>query len=198
MIKNFIFDVGKVLVDYDPFSFMEEIGLTKQEAEAVNQAMFSNPLWELGDQGAYPAEEFLPKFIEQNPVYEQAIRKAYENLGTIIHPYSYVLPWMEQLKDQGYHLYVLSNYPEFLYEKTKPRMNFLPYMEGAVFSAFEQDVKPNASIYQTLLSRYQLKPEECVFFDDRINNVEAAAALGICAIHFTGDVEKAMSQVPRQ
>ena len=190
MIKNVIFDVGKVLVDYDPNSYMEELGLDAVEREAVNRAMFENPLWAFSDEGVYPAEEFLPRFIAEDREHEAAIRLAYEHLGGIITMYPYVIPWMKELKEKGISLYVLSNYPEFLYQMTEPRMEFLPYLNGAVFSAFEHDVKPRASIYELLMNRYQLNASECVFVDDRLENVQAAEKLGIMGIHFT-EYEKA-------
>lgn len=186
MIKNVIFDVGKVLVDYYPDVYMEELGLNEEERSAVNEAMFDNPLWAMADAGAYPAEEFLPRFIAQKPEYESQIRTAYQHLDSIIQLYPYVMEWMEDLKKRGLHLFALSNYPEFLYEKTKPRMEFLPYLDGAVFSAFEKMVKPQESIYRLLLDRYGLAAAECVFIDDRRENVNGANAAGIYGILFEG------------
>lgn len=190
MIKNVIFDVGKVLVDYKPDIFMAKIGLNEEERAAVNAAMFDHPLWLEGDAGTYPADEFLGMFIANDPAHEAAIRLAYEHMGIIIEPYAYVVPLLEELQEKGLDLFVLSNYPEFLLEKTRPRMVFLPYMKDCVFSGVVKDMKPNASIYRLLLERNHLLPEECVFIDDRLENVESAKALGIHGIHFT-DYEEA-------
>lgn len=184
MIKNIIFDVGKVLVDYDPAEYMDRLGLNATQQQAVNEAMFENPLWAMADAGVYPSEEFLPRFIAQKPEYEAQIRKAYDHLDSIISLYPYVIPWMEELKSRELHLYVLSNYPEFLYQKTNPRMKFLPYMEGTIFSAFEQDVKPHESIYRLLLNRYHLNAAESVFIDDRAENIKGAEEVGIYGILF--------------
>lgn len=186
MIKNVIFDVGKVLVDYYPDIYMESLGLNEEERKVVNEAMFDNPLWAMADAGVYPAEEFLPRFIAQKPEYESQIKTAYDHLDSIIQLYPYVIEWMEDLKSRGLHLFVLSNYPEFLYEKTKPRMAFLPYLDGAIFSAFEKDVKPHESIYRLLLDRYGLAAAECVFIDDREENVQGAGKAGIHGILFEG------------
>ncbi len=197
MIKNVIFDVGKVLVDYDPRRFMEGLGLGEEEREAVCKAMFEHPLWLEGDAGTYPAEDYLAMFIANDPAHEAAIRKAYNHMGVIIEPFSYVVPWLSELTEKGLDLFVLSNYPEYLHAMTKPRMVFLPYMKDSVFSAMVKMVKPEARIYELLMERNGLVPEECVFIDDRRENVDAAAALGMQAIHFTSyeEARRRLSQL---
>ena len=70
-------------------------------------------------------------------------------------------------------------------DQTRPgKMPFLKNMDGVIFSCEVQQIKPEADIYETLLSRFGLKPEESVFLDDRPENCEAARKLGIHAIEF--------------
>lgn len=184
-IKNIVFDVGKVLVSFEPDAFMSNLGFTEDEKKAVNQAMFENPLWLEADRGTYEKDEYLQLYINENPAYEAAIRKAYEKLGDTVELFPYVVEWMQSLKKRGYHLYVLSNYSEYLLEQTRDKMLFLPYMDGVVFSAFCKKVKPNAAIYEHLMNTYGLISDECVFIDDRPDNVEGALNCGMHAIVFT-------------
>ena len=92
--------------------------------------------------------------------------------------------WVQYLKKRGYRLYILSNYSEYMLERTKAKMNFLKYMDGAVFSCDVKEVKPEPAIYKILLEDYGLKPEECVFIDDREENCRGARKLGMHAVRF--------------
>lgn len=185
MIKNIIFDVGKVLVSYEPETFMaEKLGFDTKTREALNEAMLENPLWNESDRGAVPAEEMLKKFIANRPDYEAEIRKAYLNVGETIELMPYAVEWVKGLKERGYHLYILSNYAGMTYEQTSHKMKFLPYMDGVLFSFQCKLIKPEKEIYQHLLEKYSLNPEECVFLDDRKDNIEAAEKCGIRGIQF--------------
>ena len=89
--------------------------------------------------------------------------------------------------DKGYRLYILSNYGAWTYAKTKDQsLGFLKDVDGALFSFEVKQIKPEPEIYHSLLERFHLRAEECVFLDDRQNNVDGAIACGISAIRFTG------------
>ena len=184
-IKNIIFDVGKVLVSYEPDTFMDRLGFDEKTKAAVNAAMFCNPLWVEADAGTYEKDAYLEKYIAQAPDYEKEIRLAYERMGETVELYDYVMDWIKALKEQGFSLYVLSNYSEYLLEQTKDKMLFLPYMSGTVFSSCCKHIKPEKEIYQYLLSTYHLDASECVFLDDRMENVKGAMECGIPAVLFT-------------
>lgn len=194
MIKNIIFDVGKVLMAYEPDEYMEKLGFTPREREAVNQAMFQHPFWNESDRGALSSEELLEGFISHNPDYEKQIRQAYETVGKTITLMPHTLEWVKALKDRGYRLYILSNYAEHTFEQTSDEMKFLPYMDGAVFSFQCKLIKPEQEIYRYLCEKYELVPEESIFLDDRQENVEAARAYGMQAIQ-VHSYEQASSQL---
>ena len=75
MIRNIIFDVGKVLVSYEPDAYMEGLGISKENQKKINDAMFENPLWDASDQGLGTPDEFLQKFIAGAPELADEIRK---------------------------------------------------------------------------------------------------------------------------
>lgn len=194
MIKNIIFDVGKVLMAYEPDEYMEKLGFTPREREAVNQAMFQHPFWNESDRGALSSEKLLEGFISHNPDYEKQIRQAYETAGKTITLMPHTLEWVKALKDRGYRLYILSNYAEHTFEQTSDEMKFLSYMDGAVFSFQCKLIKPEQEIYRYLCEKYELVPEESIFLDDRQENVEAARAYGMQAIQ-VHSYEQASSQL---
>ena len=184
MIKNIIFDVGKVLVEYDPDGMMKKLGFDEETLQTVNQAVFQNELWNESDRGVLSPEELLEAFIANNPAYEKEIRQVIDAVGDTISLMPYAVEWVKGLKEKGYHLYILSNYAEYTYEKTSHKMEFLPYMDGVVFSYRCKLIKPEKEIYEYICKTYELKPEESVFLDDRKDNVEAARNMGMHGIVF--------------
>ena len=184
MIKNIIFDVGKVLVEYDPDGMMKKLGFDEETLQTVNQAVFQNESWNESDRGVLSPEELLEAFIANNPAYEKEIRQVIDAVGDTISLMPYTVEWVKGLKEKGYHLYILSNYAEYTYEKTSHKMEFLPYMDGVVFSYRCKLIKPEKEIYEYICKTYELKPEESVFLDDRKDNVEAARNMGMHGIVF--------------
>lgn len=184
MIRNIIFDVGKVLVSYEPDAYMESLGLDEKARSAINQAMFESPLWNESDQGLGTPDEFLQKFLAGAPEQEENIRKIHATVGNTIELFPYVMDLILDLKARGYHIYILSNYSENMLNQTREKLEFLPLVDGAVFSYAYKQLKPQREIYLTLLDEYWLEPEESVFLDDRAENIEGAEALGIHGILF--------------
>lgn len=184
MIKNIIFDVGKVLVSYEPDAYMESLGLDEETRAVINGAMFENKLWDISDQGLFSIEECLDKFIAQAPQYEAQIRQVHATVGKSIELYPYAMEWLQELKDKGYHLYILSNYSEHMMNQTREKLEFLSLVDGAVFSYECKLMKPSGKMYDFLCQKYSLNCSECVFVDDRWENVEGAQRNGIVAVHF--------------
>lgn len=187
MIKNVIFDVGQVLVAWEPVEAMRALGMDEETVRAVADATVRSHAWNEADRGALSPEELLSGFIEKAPAYGEQIRRFWEHVDLAIHPFPYVKEWMAALKKQGCHLYILSNYGEWTYDRTKEgALTFLSEVDGALFSFEVKQIKPEQEIYYSLLNRFGLKAEECVFMDDRQENVDAAHACGIHAFCFTG------------
>lgn len=184
MIRNIIFDVGKVLVSYEPEEYMKELGLDQDARNAVNRAMFENSLWDQSDKGVMTPEEFLEAFIEGAPEYEEEIRQIHRTVGNTVELLPYVMEWLESLKAQGYGIYILSNYGENMWNQTREKLKFLSLVDGAVFSYTCKMLKPEKEIYLFLCEKYGLAPEECVFIDDRQVNIEGGQKVGIQGILF--------------
>ena len=89
------------------------------------------------------------------------------------------------MKKEGLQVYILSNYGDWTYRRTKDNaLDFLPLTDGAIFSYTVKQIKPDLEIYETLLNQYRLKPDECVFIDDRMENIEGAKKAGIHGVCF--------------
>lgn len=184
MIKNVVFDVGQVLVTFDPPKYMKDLGYSDEVIEALQKAMFNHPLWGELDRSIYTKAELMEMFVKNDPAHEKEIRDVFGNIENSAKPQPYVIEWMEDLKKRGVGLYVVSNYAEFMYEGTKHTMLFLPYMDGVMFSYMCHAIKPEKEIFENLLNKYNLKAEECVFIDDRADNVEGAKRVGFSGVQF--------------
>ena len=185
MIKNVIFDVGKVLVEWEPLVAMKKLGFDDETAKAVAAATTDSPEWDESDRSVGTDEEILAMLIGNAPEYEKEIRTFWENISLPIYQYDYARAWIRELKSKGYGVYILSNYGRWTYQNTTEALSFLEDVDGAVFSYQVHQMKPEPEIYQTLLTKYGLKAEECVFLDDRQVNIDGAKAQGMEGIVFT-------------
>lgn len=186
MIKNIIFDVGKVLVEYDWESVMMRLGITGKDLEETADATVRSQLWNEYDRSRLSDEELLQGFLAQAPEQKENICLLWEHVADTITRFPYSESWVQSLRDKGYRCYILSNYARRTYERTREELSFEKKMDGALFSFQVQQIKPEPEIYRTLLERFGLEASECVFLDDNPDNVEAAERLGIHGILFTG------------
>ena len=183
-----IFDLGNVLVMYDWKNCLQKFGYAPDVYEAVAKAVFLSPTWQEGDRGTYGKEDWCDAFVKNAPKYEKEIREVYRHLGETILSTDYTDALIRYFKEKGYALYYLSNYSEEVFEQSKDTLKFLNEFDGGVFSWQAKQMKPDPSIYQTLLRKYKLAPERSLFFDDLQANVDAACREGIHGIVFTPSV----------
>lgn len=193
MIKNVVFDIGMVLVDFNWRGVMANLGFTEEETEKVGGVILSE-LWNDLDRGVMPEKEVTDMMKKQIPGYEEKFDMFWKYLYDTIEIFPYSVEWVKSMKDRGYNTYLLSNFPQGFYQNSEEHyFDFMPYIDGKIISSHVKCIKPEAEIYEKLLQTYDLKAEECVFFDDRADNVAGAKAVGINAIHFT-DFEEAKTQ----
>ena len=181
--KNIVFDVGDVLLDYRWQQMLMDYGLDESEAYRVGRELFDDPdgLWHEFDLGVKSQEEIIQEFEQKHPKDAEVIRWFISH-GEYMHvarPAIWKL--VHQLKEAGYHLYILSNYPEILFKKHTQYADFMDDMEGMVVSYMLHVGKPERIVYQTLCDRYGLNKEECLFFDARAENVQGAIDFGMRA-----------------
>lgn len=189
-ITTIIFDLGKVLLNYDWKQYLDSFGYDAHTNQVLADAMFLNDAWERGDKGGITPAQWEDLFLANAPGHAPQIHQLFEGLEGTISPFPYTDQWIQHLKQQGYRLYFLSNYSLYLHEVTRKHMGFLEEFDGGIFSYEVQCIKPNLRIYQLLLERYGIRPEEAMFFDDRPENVEAAQNLGIKGTLFTPEFAK--------
>lgn len=179
MIKNLIFDVGNVLIEYRWNQMLLDYGLSKEEAAVAGPLFFEHETWQELDLGNMSVEEVIVLYEKQLPQYAGLIRWFLTHLELMPIPRPDVWEKVHALKKKGYRIYLLSNYNEDFFRVHTEGAAFLDDIDGKVVSYEIHKIKPYPEIYRYLLDKYDLKPEECVFFDDRKENTQTAEELGI-------------------
>lgn len=182
MIRNIVFDIGNVLVDYCWRDHIAGYGYSGEMLERIGRAMMLNPVWNEMDRGVWTNEELLQGFIAADPEIEKDIRLVFSNMKTIVRERPESAAWIRSLKEQGYRTYYLSNYSYRARTEAADQLGFLEELDGGIMSYTVQMIKPHADIYEKLMETYGLLPEESVFLDDSAANVEAAGKLGFHTI----------------
>lgn len=181
-MKNIIFDVGSVLIGYRWQDMCRDAGWDEVKAMTIGRGFFLSPLWPDYDAGLVSTEELLESVAEKYPEFGEDARWFITSGKKMIVERPEVWKLVERLKEKGFGLYLLSNYSEELFTVHTEGLPFLELMDGGVISYQIHQIKPNPPIYEHLMQKYQLKPEDCLFFDDRPENTEAARKLGMQAV----------------
>ncbi len=185
MIKNIIFDVGDVLLEYRWKDMLKDYGLPDDEAYKVGNLMFNDNLWHEFDLANMTRDEIVGQYLKNYPDYAE-VMQWFMTHGELMHvKREDVWEKAQKLKEKGYGIYILSNYSQELFEKHTKDAPFISLADGVVVSYQIHITKPDEKIYRYLLDKYNLKAEECIFFDNREENTEAARKLGIEAITVT-------------
>ncbi len=179
MIRNIVFDIGNVLVDYCWQDHIAHYGFTGEKADRIARAMMLGPDWKELDRGVLSGEEFRQLLIGKAPELEQEILLLMSDLSTLVRRREGSIPWLQDLKARGYGTYYLSNYGEQVCRDTADSLDFMKEMDGGIMSCEVHQIKPDAEIFHTLLDRYGLKAEESIFLDDTKINVDAALGVGM-------------------
>ena len=184
MTKNLVFDFGKVLVEYDFVDFFRRLIPDARRCMQLASIMTDDETLRRFDREEKPIEELVKDLISENPAFEDEIRLFAERYPEII---TGEMPGMKELlvrlKGEGFSLYGLSNWCSKVYV-TMGQYDIFQLMDGYVISSEEHLVKPEAEIYHRVYEKFGLKPEECIFADDKQENIEGALRTGMRGIVF--------------
>ena len=192
----FIFDVGGVLVNWDPRHLYRKIFSSEKEMEYFLTEICP-PAWNETLDAGRPFKEACDEKAKEFPQYAtqiEAYRTRWQEM--IDGPVAGTAEIVRELKEKGYALYALSNFSAETFPPTRKRFDVFSLFDGIVLSGEERINKPNAEIYRRLLNRYALQAEDCLFIDDNKENIAAAKQLGFQTILFTS--ADALRRVLRQ
>lgn len=189
MIKNIILDMGNVLLDYNPNVILDKVCDNAEEKQIIFNELFCGPEWIMGDYGQITNSERYDRVKERLPkeMYHK-LKECVDNWDVCMVPIEGAKEFCRYVKEKGYGIYVLSNACSKFYEYF-PKEYDLNFFDGVVVSSDVHIIKPSIEIYNYLLEKYQLNPEECLFIDDRKDNVDGAKNAGMNAVIFDNNYE---------
>ena len=184
MINTIIFDLGGVLIDWNPDYVFTENYFDSQEQRTFFFQNVCTPDWNENQDAGYPIAKATEEKLIEFPEWENPIKDFYgrwvEMLGEQIQG---TVDIFKQLKEnKNLKFYALTNWSAETFPIAIDRFDFLQWFDG--LSGEEKMRKPFPEFYKLLLNRYNVNPEETLFIDDNLRNVKAAEALGIKSIYF--------------
>jgi 2-haloacid dehalogenase len=186
MITTIIFDLGAVLIDWNPHYLYRTLFADEEEMKNFLSTICTSEWNEEQDAGR-SLQEGTEILVKQFPKHEAKIRAFYSRWEEMLgEPFWDTVGIFKELKDSGkYKIYALTNWSAETFPVAVSRYEFLSWFDGIVVSGAEKMRKPTPAFYQLLLDRHLVKPEEALFIDDNYRNIVAAEKMGIKSIHFT-------------
>ena len=181
MIRNIIFDIGNVILNFDYQKVLNEYTSDKNKQEFIDKNIFHSPEW-LGygliDTGYVTREQAISMVQDRtNHTNDELIYDFWTKYNNYAYVDNNVINLIKKLKQNNYKIYLLSNINPYTYEKVK-ESGLFEIVDGYVLSYLEHQIKPYDAIYKTLIDRYNINPNESIFIDDNARNIETGNKLG--------------------
>ena len=195
MIKNILFDMGNVLLYFDRQRFLNRLDVTEEEKQQLLRRVFLSTEWVQMDRGTLDEPEAEKRMRADLPEHlHSAVHALVSEWDEPILPIPGMYELVEELKNAGYGIYLLSNASHRQHEYWK-KVTVAPLFDGTIISADEGVMKPGCEYFTRALNRFGLKANECFFVDDQPANVEGAQYCGIPGTVFFGDAGLLRSQL---
>lgn len=197
MIKNIVFDLGRVLIDWEAKKYIKSFGYDDETVEYLNKVVFCGEEWLDCDKGKYERNTDLVEMLSKKyPEHAEKIAKILtKDWVKILKLKEDSSEYLINLKQQGFKIYILSNLSKESYDHNS-KYEFFKYIDGGIYSFESKKIKPDHRIYIELLEKYNLVPEETIFIDDIEENVNIANNLKINGIIFN-NLEQVKKDVER-
>jgi epoxide hydrolase-like predicted phosphatase len=199
MIKNIVFDLGNVLISFRPSEYFDQKKYPENIKARILSDIFGSKEWDLLDKGEISTPEAINAIALKSSLTKEEIACIFNLRTDLMFPLDQNVRLLPELKKQGYRLYFLSNFPQDIFEEIKTGYYFFRYFNGGIISGEAKFSKPDSRIYEILLKKYSLIPEESLFVDDLETNVKAAESVGMKGLVTFGspeiskELEKALS-----
>jgi 2-haloacid dehalogenase len=197
VVRAIVFDVGNVLLRWDPRNLYRKIFPEESQMEWFLAYVCDGPWNEEQDRGRVWAEA-IEERCARYPDWHHHIR-AYDErwLEMLAGEISENVRVLRSLKQAGECIYAITNFSREKFALGRSHHDFFDLFDGIVVSGEEGLLKPDLRIFQRFLERYDLKAHECIFIDDNISNVAAACSLGMSGIHYQEHLDLAQALAER-
>ena len=187
-MKNSIFDIGNVLLSFQPEKFLLKYYDYSTMGDLLT-IIFASDEWIQLDLGNMMIDDVKKALTLKHSHYYNEINFVLDHWTEMLSPIQKNVDIVYKLKEQGYSLYLLSNFHKEAIGDMFNKYDFFQEFDGYVISAFEHVIKPEPNIYKILLNKYNLNPKECLFIDDMWGNVCAGEQLGIQGLHLAYGID---------
>lgn len=197
MIKNVVFDNGGVIVKYSKETYLDFFDFQKEEADTLN-LLFCSREWIKLAKGEISSDDFKEYAVNRFPQYKNDVFRVLDvnNLKFMIPPHKKTIDFVKRLKQNSFNVFLLSDINEDTIKYLNSEIpNFEKLFDGIMYSCREGCVKKEGKIFDKLLKKYSLTPEECLFVDDSDENLKQAQKYKIKTYKFLDpniDIEKIM------
>ncbi len=182
---KFLFDLGGVFFDWDPKFFFTKIISDKDEMDFFLTKV-CNDEWNLAQDSGRSIEDGEKDIIRKFPQYENLIKLYYPNHRKMIKgTFQTSIDILMKLKQDNYECFVLSNWSAETFAGMTDDYPFLKLFDGLLISGEDKLIKPDSAIYELAINRFNLNPNETIFIDDKLKNIQAAQNLNLLTIHLT-------------
>jgi putative hydrolase of the HAD superfamily len=192
MVKNLIFDLGNVLISFKPSEYFNKKKYPENIRNTILSDIFGSKEWQLLDKGEITTPEAINAISKRSSLKKEEIAHIFNLRTDIIFPLDQNVRLLPELKKRGLKLYYLSNFPLDIFDEVKDGYYFFKYFDGGLISAEAKSSKPESRIYEIILEKFSLLPEECLFIDDIEINVKAAESIGMKGLFTNGSLEISM------
>jgi glucose-1-phosphatase len=189
MIKNLVFDLGNVLISFKPAEYFEKKDYPENMKSRILSDIFGGPEWLKLDNGDITTGEAIDSIAGKSSLSRQEIAHIFNLRTELMFPLDQNVRMLPELKKQGYRLYYLSNFPLDIFEEIKNGYFFFGYFDGGIISSEVKYSKPDRKIFEILIDRYSLQPEESLFIDDIEANVSGAIKTGMAGFNTWGSID---------
>lgn len=181
MIKNVIFDIGNVLINFKPYEFYQD-QLDEAVRKPVCDLIFKSKEWLAVDEGSLSYEDLREDKIKMYPNYRSEINLVMDGWMQMMSIRQESLDYALSLKERGFQIYLLSNLSCDAHHYIEDNYHIFELFDGMLLSYQNCLLKPDPEIYKTLLRRFELRGDECIFIDDMEANILQSRALGIFGV----------------
>lgn len=186
MIKNIVFDMGNVLLEWVPENIVKRFVDDPERVEKLAKTIFESEIWHKFDANEVTEEDV------RNYAKEQLGEDYAEDIDEVLDNWQYCLPVQDSMSrlvkyfhNKGFGIYMLTN-ANVKFVEIKRDLHVLKFMDGYMASYEVGCAKPNEKIYKMFLKKFDLRAEECLFIDDLVANCDGARAVGMTAVLFDG------------
>lgn len=181
---NIVFDLGGVIFTWSGEKLIQEFSQSEEIRNLIRTELLDHPDWDDLDRGILAYSEIIKRASERTNLTVTALTDFMNRVPKFLTPIPEMQSLLSRLKQKGHRLFCLSNMHEEVIQYLDKAYDFWPVFEGRVISCYINMIKPEPAIYQYLLNKFNLNPEETIFTDDMPPNLNPASELGIHTILF--------------